>query len=100
MHQFKLIDSSYTVSEAREILLAIINSKIQFHQLKTFSHDIRFGRPDEHSEKRIKELEETRREIQNLLQEHENTEATFTVQSMLTLELSTTKINEYQPADR
>ena len=29
MHQFKLIDSSYTVSEAREILLAIINSKIQ-----------------------------------------------------------------------
>ena len=46
MHQFKLIDSSYTVSEAREILLAIINSKIQFHQLKTFSHDIRSGRPE------------------------------------------------------
>ncbi len=99
MHQFKLIDSSYTVSEAREILLAILNSKIQFHQLKTFSHDIRFGRPDEHSEKRIKELEETRRAINDLLLEYENTDAKFNVQSMLTLQLSTTKINEHQPAD-
>lgn len=51
MHQFKLIDSNYTASEAREILMAIINSKIQFHQLKTFSHDIRYGIPDAHSEK-------------------------------------------------
>lgn len=99
MHEFKLIDSSYTADEAREILLAIINSKIQFHQLKTFSHDIRFGCPDEHSEKRIKELEETRRAITQLLQEHGNSDVKFDVASTLTLTIAATQPNEYQPAD-
>lgn len=99
MHQFKLIDSNYTASEAREILLAIINSKIQFHQIKTFSHDIRFGRRDEHSENRIKELEETRRAITQFLQEHQHGDITFDVASTLTIKVTSKKPNEYQPAD-
>ncbi|HEY9176764.1 MAG TPA: hypothetical protein VIN07_03695 [Flavipsychrobacter sp.] len=99
MHQFKLIDSNYTASEAREILMAIINSKIQFHQLKTFSHDIRYGIPDAHSEKRIKELEETRRAITQFLQEHQHSDITFDVASTLTIKVTSKEPNEYQPAD-
>jgi len=64
---YKLIDGSFDVEEAKEILLGLIDYKIQFHTNKVFSTDVRFGEHDELSSKRALELKETRLEVEELL---------------------------------
>jgi len=65
--QVKIIDSTYPVEDAKELVLSLINDKIKFLQLKIFSQRERFGIDTKHLEKRISELREERAElIQNL----------------------------------
>lgn len=53
---FQLIDGKYDVKEAKEILMGLLNHKIHFHELKNFSWEERFGKSNEHSNKRLKQL--------------------------------------------
>ena len=66
----KLIEGEFNVSDAKEILVNLIQSKIQFHEKKEFSSLIRFGLKDSISVKRIanlkKEIVELREFIQDL----------------------------------
>jgi hypothetical protein len=39
-YQFKLVEGQYTTVEAQKILLGLINSKINFHQLEHFSNEM------------------------------------------------------------
>lgn len=68
INEYKLIDGIFSVQEAREILLDMINKKIQFHHLKNFSSEERFGKPVPTSLKRIKELERDKVELLNKLE--------------------------------
>jgi hypothetical protein len=52
----KLIDGTYNPNEAKEIIMSVFSSKIQFHQMKNFSRQERFGKEDKASIKRITEL--------------------------------------------
>lgn len=52
----QLIDGDFSVHDAQEILMDLINHKIRFHQLKNISWEERFGEPNQHSQKRLKEL--------------------------------------------
>lgn len=63
MKEFKLIYGSFTSEEAREVLLGLLDFKIQFHSQKVFSNDIRFGADDVKSKKRIEELEKVKKEL-------------------------------------
>jgi hypothetical protein len=65
---YKLIDGSFEVDEAKEVLLGLLDYKIQFHANKVFSTDIRFGEHDEMSSKRAVELKATRIEVEELIQ--------------------------------
>jgi predicted transcriptional regulator len=56
---FKLIEGSYSSKESREILQNVFSSKIQFHQMKNFSSQERFGKDDITALKRIPELKES-----------------------------------------
>jgi hypothetical protein len=55
-YQFKLVEGQYTTVEAKKILLGLINSKINFHQLENFSNEIRFNENTDHSKIRIELL--------------------------------------------
>lgn len=66
--EYKLIDGKFTAHEAREILLDMINKKIQFHQLKNFSSEERFGKSLPSSLKRIKELEKDKVDVLNKIE--------------------------------
>jgi hypothetical protein len=55
-YQFKLVEGQYTTVEAKKILLGLINSKINFHQLEHFSNEIRFNENNNHSKIRIELL--------------------------------------------
>ena len=46
-----LIDGSFTIDEAKEIVVNIIFSKIIFHNVKNLSSQERFGKDDEIAKK-------------------------------------------------
>lgn len=53
---YKLIDGTFSAINARTVLHALISSKIGFHRLDKFSHEERFGKDINQSERRINEL--------------------------------------------
>lgn len=58
-----LIKGTFTPSEARDLLLDLLNSKINFHNKKDFSSRERFGKPDADSEQRLKHLMDSRTKV-------------------------------------
>lgn len=66
-----LIDGRFDAKEAREVLLKLINFKINFHEQKIFEFDERFGMVNEPSVMRLKELKESRRKLFQIVQNAE-----------------------------
>jgi hypothetical protein len=60
-----LIEGSFTAGEAKEILLNIFSTKINFHEMKNFSSLDRYGKEDELSKMKILKL---KNEIENVFQ--------------------------------
>lgn len=75
MKTTKLINGLYTPDEAKEILLTMVDSKINFHKLKSLSSLVRCNQPNEESEGRINELKEAKSQLLELIQKarEENT---------------------------
>lgn len=65
----KLIEGEFNVSDAKEILVNLIQSKIQFHEKKEFSSLIRFGLKDSNSVKRIANLKKEMLELREFIQD-------------------------------
>lgn len=83
----ELIKGSFKPNEAQEILLQLLNSKINFHNLKNWSSQERFGKPDDYSEQRLISLEEARKKVQNLLSKLINGEKTITINSTIEINI-------------
>ena len=66
---FKLIDGTFSATDARSVLAAIVSAKINFHSLKQFSETIRFGDDRSQSAQRISELKKLNEELNTLLDE-------------------------------
>jgi len=66
---FKLIDGTFSPTDARSVLTTIVSAKINFHSLKQFSETIRFGGDQSHSAQRISELKKLSEELNLLLNE-------------------------------
>lgn len=62
----KFIGGVFAPDEAKEILLDLINHKLQFHSLKNFSAEERFGKPIASSVKRIAELKVIKEKVLSL----------------------------------
>jgi len=68
-YQVKLIDNTYSGSEAKELLTALINDKIRFLKRKIFSIQERTGENPTHLQKRISELQVERDRLINKFEE-------------------------------
>lgn len=55
-HTTVLIEGEFLQNDARIILLQLLNSKINFHHMRKFSNEERFGKDREHSAKRLQAL--------------------------------------------
>ena len=62
----ELIKGTFTLVEARELLLQLLNDKINFHNLKNWSSRERFGKPDSFSESRLQSLNESKQKVETL----------------------------------
>lgn len=88
MNDLKLIDGKFNPDEAKEILLNLISSKIQFHTIKDFSSEIGIGEPDIRSRKRIAELRTIKEEILSLIEKTEKENLLLEVKSTITISCS------------
>jgi hypothetical protein len=73
-HITKLIDIDVEQSRAKNLLLQLVNHKINYHQLENFSNEIRFGKNADHSEAVIEELIKEKQDLSawlNALQQND-----------------------------
>ncbi|MEK0450306.1 MAG: hypothetical protein RL088_2574 [Verrucomicrobiota bacterium] len=64
--RFKIIDGTFSAADATNALLAVVQSKIDFHNVEQLSNEMRFGRDVAHSERRLVELREMRETLRAL----------------------------------
>ena len=65
----QLIEGTFTDDEANEILMNIFLTKINFHEIKDFSSQERFGKQDEIALKRIPALKTEIQKLKKILLE-------------------------------
>lgn len=85
MNEFTLIEGVFTPEEAKEVLLNLIEYKIQFHHRKNFSSEIKSGQQDEHSLRRMEELKKTKQKIQEMLNSKDNEDVHLSITSLITI---------------
>lgn len=66
---FKLIDGHFSPEEAKNILMSLFNNKIDYHQLESFSNQIRLGNDISFSQNRIKDLFQSVEGIKEIVEE-------------------------------
>jgi hypothetical protein len=64
---FDLVKGDFTTSDASEIVSDLIDKKINFHNVKNFSQEVRFNSEDQNSKQRILELKLAQEEAKNLI---------------------------------
>lgn len=99
MKEFKLIDSTFTKEEAKQVLLSLVNYKIQFHSHKVFSNDERFGLDDKFSKSRIVELEGIRNQLLSYFNNLGDKELTMKVDSFVNMTIIEEVVNEDEKVD-
>ena len=67
MKTFDLIKGVFDSDEAKEVLLYLIDGKIQFHQRRIFSDNIKYGIDNIQSKQRIEELQKCREEVLKII---------------------------------
>ena len=66
-HILKLIDGEFKPSEAGNILLDLINYKINYHQMELFSNEERFSKDLSNSKSRIEQLKKVRKCLEEII---------------------------------
>jgi len=83
---YKLIDGVFVPSEAREVLSELLSFKINFHNMKNFSSEERFQKPDEHSNERLADLKDTKTKLMALVDEAEKSNSKIKINSKILVE--------------
>lgn len=97
MKQIEIIKGTYSPEEAKEILFNIINAKIDFHNMRNVSSQIRYNHPDANSQKRIKELNNSYVQLQEMIAEATEANQHLTINSTIELTLSSKKTDKIVP---
>lgn len=86
-YHYKLIEGDFSAEEAKKMLMSLISSKINFHNLNSFSDYVRFNRDPKKLENRIVELTNTREDILKLMEEAEKKGTKLKIKSNISIEL-------------
>lgn len=86
--KLKLIEGKFLHEEAKEILTNIFTAKINFHQMKNFSSQERFGKDDETAIKRIQALKNEIVTLGKILAEAEAQKKKLIIDSEINISLS------------
>jgi DNA-directed RNA polymerase subunit F len=78
-----LIDGTFSVAEAKDVLFNMYTMKINFHQQKNVSHIERFGKPDEAAKEKVAFLKSELAKLETLIEHAGNKNATLKVTSAI-----------------
>jgi hypothetical protein len=85
--QFELIQGEFTPDDAQDIVINLIQKKINFHSTRNFGNFIRFGSADEEwSLKRIADLKQSEEEIRKLINQAKKEGKNLKIQSNISIE--------------
>jgi hypothetical protein len=87
MKSYCLISGSFSPDAARQVLMSLINYKINFHQRSDWSHRERFGEENPAAVKRAEELSQTKEDIAQLIEEAAAMGLELSVNSKIEIEL-------------
>ena len=87
MNEYKLVNGKFSAEEAQKIIMLLINSKIDFHNLFSFSNHIRFNNDVNASKKRIEELTAAKDEMIELIKKGGQEGFNFRIKSSISIEL-------------
>jgi len=85
--EFKLIDGIFSSDEAANILAALFDYKIDYHNREDFSNHIRFNKDLSHSKQRIEELISAKEAIKKLIDESTITSSKLVIKSTITISI-------------
>ena len=84
---FDLVKGDFTPEDAREILNYLISEKINFHERKSLSSQIRFGHTDENSMSRVNQLKHSRESANEIIGDARNQNRKVRITSSFTVEI-------------
>lgn len=87
MKTTKLIQGSFSPIDAKEILLNMVDTKINFHKIKSLSSLVQCNQPNQESEQRIKELKEAKEQILAFIEKAKKEGCSLRVESTINLSL-------------
>jgi hypothetical protein len=67
--KLKLIEGLFLCDDAKEVLMNVFSTKIQYHKLKNFSSQERFGKDDVFAQNRIHELKNEIIKFEKMIEE-------------------------------
>jgi DNA-directed RNA polymerase subunit F len=82
------IEGTFNDTEAKEILLNVFTQKINFHQMKNFSSQERFGKVDATASKRIIELKKGLEQAMNIVDEAKKNNLKLNISSDINITIS------------
>ncbi len=80
VYSVNLINSFFSKQEATELLLGLMNYKIDLHSNKMFSSQVKYGVEDEESKYRLDRLNESLDQLKAYLNETEDTHFKLTAE--------------------
>lgn len=91
-HHIRLIDSTYPVEQAYEVLISLIEDKIRFINNKIFSLEEQYGSAPAHMKKRISELKQEVFELRSFLDAFDGEEAEVNIGCTVSINVHTNQL--------
>jgi hypothetical protein len=85
-YQFKLIQGEFSSQDAKTVLMSVINSKINFHNLNAFSEFVKNNEDCETSKQRISVLTSSLEDINKFLEESDRNGKRLKINGDITIE--------------
>lgn len=89
--KLKLIEGTFMHDDAKEILMNVFSTKIQYHKLKNFSSQERLGKDDVFAKKRIQALKKEIVKFQKLISEAETSSNRIVISSEIFISIDNDK---------
>lgn len=83
----ELVGGDFTAWEAEKLIVSFLDQKINFHKLRNLSCHEGTGKCDAHSVQRIKELQESKQALLEIIREAKMRKSKLAIHSKITVEL-------------
>lgn len=87
LQEYDLIKGDFSPEDASEMIYHMISKKINFHEHRNFSSEIRFGEVDQHSVERIQQLKASLSSFYAVINEAKEQGRNLRISSTISVEL-------------